>query len=222
MYNITLVCTRHSELGKCNSGELYKIFEAINPEIIFEEIPPNCFDQYYISKERSNLETNTINRFVQTHDVKHIPVDSDDMPPESFFKNYERLLKRIENLTNVHGFNYRKSVDTNREYIAVHGFKYLNSNNCSIMNDVIVEAVEKGLLGINNSELFQILNVWKEINEVREAVILQNIYKYSEEHSYDNAIVTIGYAHRKSIMQKIQVLETEQKLKLNWGLYDPS
>jgi len=38
MYNITLVCTAHKPLGNCNSEELYKIIEKINPEVIFEEI----------------------------------------------------------------------------------------------------------------------------------------------------------------------------------------
>ena len=45
MYNITLVCTRHEELGACNSHEMHKILETINPEVIFEEIPPSFFDQ---------------------------------------------------------------------------------------------------------------------------------------------------------------------------------
>ena len=38
MYNITLICTAHKEVGKCNSVELYKIIEEFKPEIIFEEL----------------------------------------------------------------------------------------------------------------------------------------------------------------------------------------
>lgn len=38
MHNIHLVCTFHSETGKCNADELYKIIEVINPDVIFEEL----------------------------------------------------------------------------------------------------------------------------------------------------------------------------------------
>ncbi len=37
MYNITLICTRHSEIGECNINALYKIIERIEPDLIFEE-----------------------------------------------------------------------------------------------------------------------------------------------------------------------------------------
>jgi hypothetical protein len=40
MYNITIVCTHHSEVGKCDSGELYNIIESINPDVIFGGIKP--------------------------------------------------------------------------------------------------------------------------------------------------------------------------------------
>ena len=70
MYNITLISTRHDEVGKCNSNELYKIIESINPELIFEEIPPSYFDKYYIDRSCNNLETDTINKYLETHDVK--------------------------------------------------------------------------------------------------------------------------------------------------------
>lgn len=33
--------------------------------------------------------------------------------------------------------------------------------------------------------------------------MLQNIYRYSEKHSYERAIFTIGAAHRKSVIEKI-------------------
>jgi len=47
MYNITLIGTTHSESGQCNSDELYKILEDINPEVIFDELPSHFFDMYY-------------------------------------------------------------------------------------------------------------------------------------------------------------------------------
>lgn len=98
MYNITLVCTRHEKVGHCNSKELYKIFESVVPQIIFEEIPPSYFDKHYVAKTRSNLESDTINRYLKFHNVKNIQVDSENVPAESFFKDHENMLRRIEGL----------------------------------------------------------------------------------------------------------------------------
>ena len=83
MYNIVLIGTRHEEVGFCTSAELYKIFEAINPDVIFEEMPPSYFDRYYTAKTLRNLESDTVNKFVENHsNIIHIPVDSDNVPAE--------------------------------------------------------------------------------------------------------------------------------------------
>jgi len=96
-----LVFTRHEKLGKCNSNELYQIIETINPEVIFEEIPPSYFGKYYIRKSLNNLETDTINKYSETHKMEHIPGDSDNIPSESFWQNHrymhELLVLIIEN-----------------------------------------------------------------------------------------------------------------------------
>lgn len=177
MYNITLVCTRHNILGKCNSNELHQIIETINPEVVFEEIPPSFFDKYYIHRSHSNLETDTINKYSETHKVEHIPVDSDDIPSESFFQHHKYMLERIEGLADINGFNYRNLTDTNRAYVALYGFKYLNSIYCDNLNNEICNAIEKGLQKLNDDKLSQTYNLWKEINEKRENEMLQNIYK---------------------------------------------
>ena len=50
--------------------------------------------------------------------------------------------------------------------------------------------------------------------------MLDNIYNYSKDHSYDKAIFTLGAGHRKSIMKKIQEYNLKENFKLNWTLYD--
>ena len=47
MHNITVISTNHKEIGKCNSEELYKIVESINPEVIFEELSGKLFEIIY-------------------------------------------------------------------------------------------------------------------------------------------------------------------------------
>ena len=220
MYNITLVCTRHDEVGHCNSNELYKIIENINPEIIFEEMPLSFFDHYYISKTRNNLETDTINRYLKSHEVKNIPVDSDNVPAESFFQDHQYMLKRIEGLADINGFNYRNFTDRNRDYVAMYGFKYLNSIHCMNITSEITDAIDKGLQKLNNDKLLQTDKLFKDVNEKRENVMIQNIYNYSKAHSYDRAIFTIGAGHRKSILKKLQDYESNETLRLNWTFYN--
>lgn len=220
MYSITLVCTRHENLGRCNSNELYQIIASIKPEVIFEEIPPSYFDHYYKHKSKGNLESDTINLYLRNHLVKHIPIDSEKVPSETFCKEYEYLLKRIEGLADINGFNYRNYIDTFRTQVETHGFTYLNSIYCDNLNIELHDAIEKGLQKLNDTKLFQTSQLWKEINENRENEMLKNIYDYSKGHCFENAIFLIGAAHRKSIMKKIEECNKNEKVKLNWLFYN--
>jgi hypothetical protein len=47
MNSISLVCTVHKEMGLANVSELRAILKRIQPEIIFLEVPPTDFDDYY-------------------------------------------------------------------------------------------------------------------------------------------------------------------------------
>jgi hypothetical protein len=214
---ITVICTRHQEIGNCNSYELYKIFESLRPDLIFEEIPPSYFDKYYTDMELKSLETTAIHSYSNSNNIKHILVDSDDIPPESFFNNYYSLLRRIEGMTDVNGFNYRNFIDNNRILIATQGFFYLNSDYSIRVNDEICDAIEKGLGKICNDELNQTNQLWKDTNDRRENEMLNNIYEYSKIHKYDNAIFTIGIGHRKSLMNKVISFNEKSSIDINWA-----
>jgi hypothetical protein len=218
MQNIYLVSTRHEELGKCNSDELYHIIEQINPEVIFEEMPRTWFDEYYILNSREKLESKAIKRYILYNKIEHKPVDSDNIPSEEFFKSLEKLHKKVEGLTDYNGFKYRKLTDRNRLNTDQLGFKYLNSIECININKEIYEAIENGLLKINNDELIQIFDTWKEINNSRENTMLKNIYEYSSVHNYNKAIFTVGGAHGGPIIEKTIEYQKTEKTKLNWIL----
>jgi hypothetical protein len=220
MYHITLICTRHEECGKCNSDELYRIIETINPGIIFEEIPPTFFDKYYTLKTLTNLESETINKYLATHKIDHIPVDSDNLPSESFFQNYTHLVQRIEGLADINGHKYRSAIDNNKRHSATYGFEYLNSIYCDNLYDETDNAMKKGLQTLNDDKLFQTYKLWNDIHEKRENEMLKNIYSYSKDHSYDKGIFMIGAAHRKSIMKEIKEFEKKEELKLNWSFFN--
>ena len=77
MHNITLVCTHHSDFGKCNSDELFKIIESIKPDVIFEELTPDLFDRFY---RENNIpfespEIKSVRKYTKDNTVSHFPVD---------------------------------------------------------------------------------------------------------------------------------------------------
>ncbi|MCG9880409.1 MAG: hypothetical protein MH472_07410 [Bacteroidia bacterium] len=211
-----LISTRHESLGKCNSDELCHIIEQINPNVIFEEIPPSNFDEYYKHKSRQNLESNAIKRYILNNKIKQIPVDSNNIPSDEFFKSLEKLHKKVEGLIDYNGFNYRKLTDRNQLKTDQFGFKYLNSIECINTNKGIYESIENGLQTIKDEALIQTFNLWKEINSSRENIMLQNIYKYSEAHSYDRAIFLLGAAHRESFIEKTKENNLKCDIKINW------
>ena len=217
MHRIILISTRHDECGFCTIDGLYTIINMLSPDIIFEEIPPSFFDKYYVTKVCRNLETDAISKYLENYNIPHIPVDSDNVPPDSFFEDLKYMFERVEGLTDINGFNYRTFSDRNSKYAKMYGFQYFNSNHCIGIQNEIDDAIEKSLQKINDEKLYQTHKKWKDVNDERENKMLQNIYNYSKDHIFENAIFTLGFAHRKSIMQKIPKYEETTKIKLNWN-----
>lgn len=219
MYNITIIFSRHSELGKCNSKELYKIFEQICPDVIFEELPPSSFENYYVFKTRRTLETTTINHYIENNKISNIGVDSDNVPNEKFFSDYKTLYNKIETGIDRNGFDLRNSMDANKISSQMYGFEYLNSLQCQQCYCNVNEAIENGVEKLNDEKFFKILASWKEVIDLRENTMLKNIYSYCQNNKFNNAIFTIGAAHRKSLLDKISIYDKTEQIKINWKLY---
>ncbi len=218
MYNITLVFTFHSETGKCNSDEAYKIINLINPEVIFEELPNNLFDKIYneniLGKEEVDfLEIKCIKKYLQNHNVEHIPVDIDiksDLSSNEInflFTSFKKFMV------------YREIETEQRKMITQEGFTYLNSEKCSRLFDE-KRITEKKLLSFMDKKLNHIYKTFYEEQDNRENEILRNIYTYSKENHYNQAIFLIGFGHRNSLIQKITEYQTNEKVKLNWTFYN--
>ena len=77
---ITLISTVHKEIGKCNSEELSKIIESLNPVVIFLEANENSYSKYHdlllsqfgVYQER--LEIKALQIYSQNHTFKYVPV----------------------------------------------------------------------------------------------------------------------------------------------------
>jgi hypothetical protein len=207
MHNITLICTIHTEIGQCNSNELYRIIEEINPEIIFDEIPSSRYNAHFIGQSVTTLETDAIKRYMKNHKVNIIPVD-----------NYE--FSEIQK----GDIDYNKISNNNMEYynllkeqyslLIQHGFSYINSNQHFQLIDNLQIIEKKVLEKLNDNELSQLFKIWYEIADNRENEIIKSVYNYCREHTFDIGILLIGAEHRNSIINKIEKYNGE--LEINW------
>lgn len=216
MQNITIVFTVHKENGKCNSAELYKIIEVINPEVIFEEVSPDNFEYYYneIEKEES-LEVRCIKKYLLSHKIQHIPVDID---PDA-------------NLS-TNDINYMfQTFQKNHEYaqckeqiiikVAQYGFQFLNSTEyLNLLSNL--EKIEEGILRFNiyNNILSRTYKLFHAEQNNRENKMLENIYEYCENNQFCEALFLIGTGHRKGILKKISENQKRSTSKLNWKLFE--
>jgi hypothetical protein len=218
MPEITLLSTRHVELWKCSSDGLCAILERIQPEVIFEELPPSYFNAFHVDMTRSNLESVAINKYLESHIATQVLVDSEEMPPQDFFDNYNRLLQRIEGLANIYGVKYCELADKNKEETAVLGFPYLNSQLCIQIQNALNGVIDEWLSESNDQELSNIRKSWLEVHDKREDHMLQKIYEYSENHNYERAVFLCGAAHRGALIEKIERMQVSAKVKLEWVL----
>jgi hypothetical protein len=218
MITIHLISTRHEPLGKCTSLNLLHIFREINPEIIFEEMPPSNFDIYYKEVERSNLESEAIRSYLKEKSFMHIPIDLDETPNEEFFKKFKLLSNKIEGLPSRSGFDYRNLMDRNSFCIGSQGFTYMNSQLCSDYYTAIKNTIEEALNELEDEKLFNIYNSWESWNNLREEKMLSNIYEFTQHNKYERAIFLLGAAHRPSIIEKITQLQDKNESEIEWIL----
>ncbi|MFN3528596.1 MAG: hypothetical protein ACK417_01570 [Bacteroidia bacterium] len=214
---ITLICTKHSALGKCNSEELYQILKAIKPPVVFDEVPASYFDAYYGTKSRKSLESEAINEYLKDHKAEIIPADIDtsqalnefQMQFRSLFskifqnQDYIKLEKDTENMIIQHGFNYLNGIEF---------LEYLDQKE-ALIQQIIASETDRDRLQ-KTYHLFQYIN-----HDSRENAMLQNIYNYSKEAQYSQAVFLLGAEHRKSLMEKIPTFEASSNLELKWKTY---
>jgi hypothetical protein len=125
MITVSLVCTVHNEMGRANVSELLAILERIQPEVIFLEIPPAAFGDYYENFSQQNLESKAVGQYREGHQVKLVPVDL-PTPTGDFFSNFDELRRRIRQIS----AEYRRLMQLDDDRTREHGLDFLNSEDC--------------------------------------------------------------------------------------------
>ncbi len=232
MYSVILIGTSHSEKGKCNPYELYKILEDIQPEVIFDELPISAaamfygedFDFFYSNSLLINrhhlkipLEVKSVKKYQQHYNVEIVPVDIDVTGTSSEHRDEVLFLFSLF-------FENKKynELDIEKEtLIAQEGFQYLNSDE---FLDLLrrKEDIEKNIidLHVDKDRLLYIYNAfYTEECDKREYAMLDNLYNYSINNQYNQAVLLLGADHKKSIMPKIFEYDKQSEIKLNWRMY---
>jgi len=203
------------ERGECNSNELYRIIEKIQPEIIFEELPYDVFEIIY-AKGRipESLEAITIKKYLEKNQIEHIPVDTYEINETDLFNDFDIISNK--------SIEYAELLKQQLSMIIRNGYSFLNSNDCDELLDKIHLIEENVLLEINDAWISYHYKTDRELHDKRENEMVHNIYNYSKQYPYNKALFICGAEHRQSIMKKIQGYELKEKLKLNWTLYNAS
>jgi len=210
MHNIALISTSHQEHGKCNSDELLTILVKIKPDVIFEEIPTQRFDDFYVTNSASNLESKAIITYLQNNIIEHVPVDN-YITPKINIKKIDSMFKTIGKKNS----EYTGMTENNYTMTYQHGFKYLNSLECGNHFTKIKLLEMQTLVKMKDKKLLDLYTLFYDIQNERVNAMLDEIYDYYGKHKFNNAIFLAGAAHRSSILQKIESKKSSD-YQLRW------
>jgi hypothetical protein len=218
MQNIIIISTEHVESGKCNSNELLKILELIQPEVIFEEEPND--DKYHNSYADQNsfksLEVQTIVKYKQNHNVLNHPVDKpiNEFASIHLLDQFTKMFRQNE--------DYRNIINELCILRNENGFKFLNSKACSNLNEKL-KTLEKQIILSNctlSNDLIQLYNQFQQEVYARETKMIENIYYFTKNNKFKNAVFFLGFRHRESIRKLISKFKIEDSTNINWMFYE--
>jgi hypothetical protein len=214
---ITLIFSIHKEIGICNSNALVKILKSISPDIIFEELSKDQYQESYDKRTLNNLESVAIGKYVKTHPIPHIPIDTFQRP-ESYHRDQDRLIQTLTGCTGKNSFHYRNLLEQKNTYIFNHGFNFLNSSNNEKLFDELKELEEKILTEKDQDHLWKLSSKVRENLAKREDTMLDNVYAYARKNEFRQGLMLIGSGHQKSIKQKIKERKETEDIKIEWSI----
>jgi hypothetical protein len=192
---VTLICTVHEEIGSAHVSALCSILESTQPDVIFLEVPPEAFSEFYETCNRQNLESMAVARYGRTHQVRLVPIDL-AAPSASFFSDLEYLRQRINNESS----EYRRLIRWDTARISEFGFSYLNSEYSSSLWALVYGEMASTIERIDDVRLHEIFNLWNSTNSRRKTAMLKSIQTFCRENSAHKAAFLVGAAHRRHLM----------------------
>ncbi|MBW8721443.1 MAG: hypothetical protein JF626_06040 [Polaromonas sp.] len=213
MPEIVLLGSVHTETGRCNAGELTRILELIQPDVLFQEISYFKFMEKNDAFHRGKLEIKAIYEYLKHHSVLQIPVDTVD--PSSFEQiKFDQVIREVGRTGPELG-----AVLYQQNYLEHNkGFEYLNSR----LSDRTLRqsdfVITKALQKLNDATLSIAYAEWKAYNSKREDAMIANVYEYCRLNNFNKGLFLFGSAHRAGLIAKIQMVKKTQEIRVNWKL----
>ncbi|WP_185286804.1 hypothetical protein [Chryseobacterium indologenes] len=208
MYEITFISTTHKQNGQCNANELCEIIEQIHPDVIFLEALKDTYSNYYehlfseFGVFHNKLEIEALQKYRYRSVFKYVPVLDSEMP-DAFNKKSDIASQDIGLQRKIINFNTLS---------AKHGFQFLNSD-LSIQLQEDMRKLENVILSdtaLNKDAINSI--------DLYEDEMLENIYSYCKTNQFKKAVFMCGVAHRKAIIDKVEKLNINKEISLDWRI----
>jgi hypothetical protein len=212
MKTVTLVCTVHKENGAANASNLYKILDQVQPEVIFLEVTPDDFKNYYTAP---GLEPKAVLAYKRTLNVTLIPVDL-KIIDKNIHTKFQRLFGVIDANSTV---EYQKKDHDIQKRVYESGFSYLNSDQCSKDHAELNSQDFKTVRKVNDPEITELYEYWNAMISLRESEMINGIYEYSRDNAFQKAVFLVGAAHRDSMITKIEETIGHNLTNIEWQCY---
>lgn len=213
MYKVNLIFTRHSPMGECNVNNLYNVLEYIQPDVIFQELPPS-------SKSSGILESKSVYLYKYENVSRNIMVrfvDKEEVPSNLFFNQLKDMFNRFDRLITENGQIYRSLIDSDKRKVMEFGFSYLNSHETENFNYERKSAIYRCINDFGNGNFLELYDKLSVIVAERDNEMIQNIYEYANSNSFINAAFLVGSAHRNNIIKTALDYNVKSEVKLNWN-----
>lgn len=217
MNKITIVGTVHNERGRCNKAELVKILDVISPNVVFEEISEKAYREMYVENGTWKLESEAIKEYQKYHLIEHVPVDQIGVSM-SLLRRYQDLHMQVERRSRL----YQVLCDQDSLNWRNKGFGYLNSGEFIELNRRLDEEIENVASRIISKTPRNTFQEWRKLDHDREQDMVDSVYSYCRDNTFETGVLLCGAAHRKSIIEKIRVYEAKEPdtIQLNSSDYE--
>jgi hypothetical protein len=201
----------HEERGRCKAEGLVAILKSIQPDVVFLE----ALESTYSDKAKTHLKVyNCYDRKLEIKALQmygcdesyvYVPVLDYGMDEKRFTAKY-RLLESAEPTRSLLFELFRLTEQ--------YGLEYLNTRYATaLIQDM--RQMEFALLGQHQIGIDGSLAIDEYENNM-----LDNIYNYARNASFENAVFLCGAAHRSSMWEKVQIRNKHENLGIEWKLYE--
>ena len=100
-----------------------------------------------------------------------------------------------------------------------YGFHYLNSEYSNKQLSKLDAEISLTLKTINEPNLNSIYESWKKHQALRDIEMINRIYDFCNDNTFEKAVFIVGVAHKESIIEKskdMQIYSEKFEWDINW------